>query len=61
MRMLFENDVTPAKAHIGRWRDDVPPDRLAAFEAHHERLAAKLRDRGRPYTPVAVDELATVA
>lgn len=60
MRMRFENDVTPAKAHIGRWRDDVPPDRLATFEGHHDRLAATLRDRGRPYVPVAADELAPV-
>ena len=46
---FFDSDVTPARAHIGRWTHDVPAERLAAFEAHYQRLAAELRDRGRAY------------
>jgi hypothetical protein len=53
MRAYFEDHYTEARSHIGRWRQDVPPERMAAFEAHYERLAAGLRERGRPYVPVA--------
>jgi hypothetical protein len=49
MRGYFSSHVTPQRAHIGRWRDDVPAERLAAFEAHHHRLAEELLERGRPY------------
>jgi hypothetical protein len=52
MRAYFEENVTEARSHIGRWRQDVPADHLAAFEAHHERLARELQRRGRPYRPV---------
>jgi hypothetical protein len=49
LRTFFDSDVTPARAHIGRWTHDVPAERMAAFEAHYERLAAGLRERGRAY------------
>ena len=49
MRDYFSSLVTPQRAHIGRWRDDVPAERLARFEAHHRRLAEGLLKRGRPY------------
>jgi hypothetical protein len=52
MRSYFDDHVTEAQSHIGRWRQDVPPDQMAAFEAHHERLAAGLRERGRAYAPL---------
>jgi hypothetical protein len=45
----FDSDITPEKAHIGRWRHDVPPERQAAFDAHYHRLADELIQRGRPY------------
>lgn len=51
MRTYFESAMTPDRAHIARWRTDVPPEQLPAFEAHHDRLAARLRDRGWPYHP----------
>jgi Sulfotransferase family len=53
IRTYFEDHLTEAQSHIGRWRQDVPADRMAAFQAHHERIAEGLRDRGRTYTPVA--------
>jgi hypothetical protein len=53
MRAYFEEHFTEAQSHIGRWRQDVPPERMAAFEAHYDRIAAGLHGRGRPYVPVA--------
>jgi hypothetical protein len=43
--------MTPERAHIGRWRDEVPPDRLPAFVEHHRRLAEHLAAGGWPYRP----------
>ena len=53
MRAFFDEKMTEAGAHIGSWRADVPRGQLAAFEAHHERLAAALVADGYPYVPVA--------
>jgi hypothetical protein len=61
IRAFFENDTPAERAHAGRWRSGVPPERLAEFEAHHDRLAEALVARGRPYRPVVLepaDELA---
>ena len=52
MRAYFEEHVSEARSHTGRWQDDVPADRLASFEAHHLRIAEELRARRRPYAPV---------
>jgi hypothetical protein len=51
MRAFFDERVTAEKLHIGRWRHEVPPERLARFDAHHDRLARELQRRGRPYAP----------
>jgi hypothetical protein len=56
MREYFTERVTEDRSHIGRWLEDVPAARLAAFEAHHERLARQLHERGRPYHPVVPQE-----
>ena len=56
MRVFFNERMTEANAHLGRWLRDVPPDRREAFEAHHDRLAADLTGRGRPYVPLTADE-----
>ena len=53
MRAFFASGVTAERAHIGRWADQVPPERRPAFEAHHRRLVADLRANGRP---VPLDE-----
>jgi Sulfotransferase family len=61
MHRYFDENVTGDRSHMGRWRQDIPAERLAAFEAHHERLAADLRRRGRPYVPVELEaEVAAV-
>jgi Sulfotransferase family len=52
MRAFFDERMTEADAHIGRWRAEVSLDDLAEFEAHHERLAAALVAEGYPYVPV---------
>ena len=55
-RAFFDERMTEADVHIGRWRADVAPHDLAEFEAHHERLAAALVDDGYPYVPVTPSE-----
>jgi hypothetical protein len=51
MHRYFNDRMTVERAHAGRWRTEVPPGRLAAFEAHYDRLVTDLRRRGRPYDP----------
>jgi hypothetical protein len=48
MRAYFESQITAQRAHIGRWRADIPAERLPSFEAHHETLVERLRRQGRP-------------
>jgi hypothetical protein len=42
MREHFDTWVTEERAHLERWRTDVPPERRESFEAHYARLAAGL-------------------
>jgi hypothetical protein len=42
MRRYFDDHVSAERAHVGRWRTDVPPDRRAAFDAHYQELVAAL-------------------
>ena len=51
VRSFFDTEMTADRAHIGRWRTEVPADRLASFLAHHHELAARLIARGFPYRP----------
>lgn len=48
MRAYFDSDVTAGRAHVGRWRGDIPSDRLPEFEAQYDALVERLRARGRP-------------
>jgi hypothetical protein len=48
MRAYFDESVTPVRAHIGRWRHDIPAAQQAAFDAHYRRLVDDLLRRGRP-------------
>jgi hypothetical protein len=59
MRAFFSERVTAEKLHTGRWRHEVPAARVAAFDAHHDRLARQLLRRGRPYQPVLTPAEAT--
>lgn len=63
IRRYFDEETPAGKAHAGRWRRDVPADRVAAFEAHHARAAREFARRGRPYEPFVLakaPELAAV-
>lgn len=53
MRAYFEEEMPADRAHIGRWRAEVPADERPAFEAHHHELADRMRLRGWPYDPEA--------
>jgi hypothetical protein len=48
IRAYFEAHVTVHGAHLGRWAEDVPPDRRAAFEASYESIVERFRAQGRP-------------
>jgi hypothetical protein len=48
MRSFFDQQVSAGKANIGRWVDDIPPERRSAFEAHHRALVERLQAAGRP-------------
>lgn len=51
MRRYFDRRMTQERAHTGRWREEVPADGLASFEAHYSMLVAGLRLGGHPYDP----------
>lgn len=51
VRKYFDTQVTPERAHIGRWREDVPTDRLVAFDERYRREVEALISRGRPVSP----------
>lgn len=42
MRAYFETAVSADRAHIGRWKEQIPDDRRAAFDAHYRALVAGL-------------------
>jgi hypothetical protein len=35
VRTFFAQWVTAERAHVGRWREEIGPDRVPAFEAHY--------------------------
>ncbi len=51
MRGYFDLEITPERAHLGRWRRDVPADDRAAFNARYAALASAIRLRGGAYDP----------
>ena len=51
LRAFFEGQATPERAHIGRWRHDLPEADRAAFDARHARLAGRILAHGWPYRP----------
>jgi hypothetical protein len=51
MRAFLEERMRPESAHVGRWRVDVPPDRLDAFEDHYWALVDQVVSHDRPYDP----------
>jgi len=53
MRRFFDDVIDPRAAHVGRWIEDVPAERRAAFEARYAEIVADLVARGRPYDPSA--------
>ncbi len=48
MRAYFESQVTAERAHVGRYRGDIPGDQLPAFQAQYDAILEGLRARGRP-------------
>jgi hypothetical protein len=42
MRRYFAEHVSAERAHVGRWRTDVPRDRQAAFGDHYQKLLGAL-------------------
>ncbi len=46
LREYFEHNVTDRRAHVGRWMNDIAPDRVAQFEARYQVLVSRLGERG---------------
>ena len=62
LRAYFNGSMTADRAHIGRWRTDVPAERRDRFEAHYRRLAKGLARRfGYEDRASEVPDLAAVA
>ena len=61
IRRHFDEETTAGRAHAGRWRQLVPAERVAAFDAHHARAAREFAKRGRPYRPFVPLEQPTPA
>ena len=55
VRTFFDERATGDRAHIGRWRTDVPPEIQPAFLATYRELAAGLADRWA-YDPDLIDD-----
>ncbi len=45
MRAFFETKATAKGAHVGRWREDLVPERAATFDARYRALAEPLAER----------------
>jgi hypothetical protein len=45
VRTYFEEKVTGERAHIGRWRTDIPPEAQEAFLATYRELSVGLAER----------------
>lgn len=45
VRMFFEGQATGDRAHIGRWRTDIPPEAQASFLATYRQASASLAER----------------
>jgi hypothetical protein len=54
VRQFFEERATGDRAHIGRWRTDIPPEDQPAFLAAYHELAAGLAERWG-YDPDLID------
>ena len=42
MRAFFEEKASADGAHVGRWREDLSPERATAFDAYYRELAGPL-------------------
>lgn len=51
MRTFFNADMPAEAMHGQRWRTDVPPEMLPAFERHYRRIVDRFNRRGYPYHP----------
>ena len=52
MRKYFDRKLLAENANLGRWREDLPPRRVARFERRYERAVERLRADGIASAPV---------
>jgi hypothetical protein len=45
VRAFFDDEAPAGRAHVGRWRRDIPADEQPAFDALYQELAAPLQAR----------------
>jgi hypothetical protein len=52
MRSFFDGEMTPAKAHLGRWRGELAPPARLLVQRRYERTVAALAREGNHAAPV---------
>ncbi len=52
VRSYFEHRMPAARAHVQRWRNDVPKELLAQFEQTYAEMHAQLTSEGVPLPPL---------
>ena len=51
MRELFERKITPRKAHVGRWRERMPPPEARAVDRRYRRMIREFKRDGIDWVP----------
>ena len=51
MREFFSAEITPAKAHLGRWLHELAPDQARAVSLDYAQRLEELADEGMRYLP----------
>ena len=54
-REFFEQEVTVERAHVGRWREEIPADRIEPVNAYYGKTLERLRAEGVACTPPLYD------
>ncbi|MCB0876699.1 MAG: sulfotransferase [Solirubrobacterales bacterium] len=52
MRSFFDGEMTPAKAHLGRWRSELAPPTRLLVQRRYERAVTALAREGNHAAPV---------
>lgn len=51
MRRFFDDEMSPERGHLGRWRSQLPPEDVERFDRRYREHLRVLRDRFGPVPP----------